>query len=194
MAAHGISDLDVAHADIQEESARAGAAHQPARWECALARRVAHVFECEVFLKVGYPVGRWTFVGVEPSAEIARYAFEVLFRQIKRARAHYVKTVLRRCTTSRTRRADLFCEGWVMTATELVQDFAGNEATQARVTAYLERKHALKTFSGRNRNAGRNLSERDYGDMAAGIHAGENAQLNRGIRDAGERVALGMTI
>lgn len=132
-------------------------------------------------------------MGAAPSGEIARYAFEVLFRQAKRARAHYVKTALKRCTTTRTRRADLFCEGWVMTATELVENFAGSAAAQARVTAYLEHKHALTSFQGHNRNAGRNLSERDYGDMQAGHRAGRDAQLNRGV-GGDERLALGAAL
>ena len=172
MQAHGISDLDVEHVDIQEEGTRAGAALNPARWECALATRVASAFDCSVFLARAHPVGRWVFVGAAPSGEIARYAFEVLFRQAKSARAHYIKTALKRCTTTRTRRADLFCEGWVLTATELVERFSGSEAAQARVTAYLEHKHKLTSFEGKNRNAGRNLSERDYGDMEAGHRAG----------------------
>lgn len=193
MQAHGISDLDVEHADIQEESTRAGAARKPARWECGLATSVAAAFDCSVFLACSRPVGRWVFVGAAPSGEIARYAFEVLFRQAKRARAHYVTTALKRCTTTRTRRADLFCEGWVMTATELVENFAGSAAAQARVTAYLEHKHTLTSFQGHNRNAGRNLSERDYGDMQAGHRAGRDAQLNRGV-GGDERLALGAAL
>jgi hypothetical protein len=190
MQQHGISDLDVEHADIQEEGTRAGAATKPARWECGLATRIAAAFDCSVFHSIDYPVGKWVFVGASPAGEIACYAFEVLFRQARRARANYVKTALKRCTTTRTRRADLFCEGWVMTATELVGSFTGNEATKARVTAYLEHKHKLTEFQGRNRNAGRSLSKRDYGDMDAGHRAGKDAQLNRGV-GAEERLALG---
>lgn len=190
MQAHGITDLDVEHADIQEEGTRAGAALKPSRWECGLATRVASAFDCAVFLACSHPVGRWVFVGAAPFGEIARYAFEVLFRQVKRARASYIKTALKRCTTTRTRRADLFCEGWVMTATELVERFAGSEAAQARITAYLEHKHKLASFQGRNRNAGKKLTERDYGDMQAGHRAGRVAQLNRGVGGVGEQLSL----
>lgn len=184
MQAHGITDLDIEHADIQEEGTRAGAAQKPARWECGLSRRVADAFGCSVYLSVNYPVGSWVFVGVSPSGEIARYAFEVLFRQVKRARAQYIKTALKRCTTTRTRRADLFCEGWVMTATQLAERLAGNEATEARIAAYLENKHSLTSFKGRDRNAGRNLTEHDCGDLVAGRRAGRDAELNRGVDSA----------
>lgn len=191
MQAHGISDLDIEHADFQEEGARAGASQKPARWECGLAGRVAKAFGCSVYLSVDYPVGRWMFVGAAPSGEIARYAFEVLFRQVKRARAEYIKTALKRCTTTRTRRADLFCEGWVMTATQLVERFSGNEATQARITTYLEHKRNLTSFQGRDRNAGRKLTEHTYGDVVAGRRAGRNAELNRGVDGAEQQARLG---
>ena len=191
MQQHGITDFDIEAADIQEEATKAGASSHPARWECGLATRVAKAFDCEVFLACGWPVGKWTFVGAAPAAEIARYAFEVMFRQVKRSRSSYIKTALKRCgPKSRTRRADLFCEGWVVAATALIKAFAGSEAQQAKVTAYLENKHALKGFHGRNRSAGRKLAERDYGDVDAGHTAGTEAQLNRGVGGVGERLAL----
>lgn len=191
MQQHGITDFDIETADIQEEATRAGASSKPSKWECGLAMRVAKAFDCSVFLACGYPVGKWTFVGAAPAGEIARYAFEVMFRQVKRARQSYIKATLKRCgPANRTRRADLFCEGWVTAATALIEAFAGSEAQQVKVTAYLEQKHTLKGFEGRNRNAGRKLAERDYGDIDAGHTAGTDAQLNRGV-GAGQRLALG---
>lgn len=190
MAQHGITGLDIEHADIQEEGTPAGASSKPAQWEVGLARRVAGAFGCDVFLAIDWPVGRWVFVGPAPTGEIARYAFEVLYRQVKKARSNYIKTALKRCTTTRTRRADLFCEGWVTSATALVERFAGNDEQQARVAAYLEHKHKLTPFVGRDRNAGRALTERTYGDLSAGREAGRDAQLNRGVGGVGERLAL----
>lgn len=190
MQEHGISEFDIETADIQEEATKAGASAKPARWECGLAQRVAKAFGCQVFLAVDYPVGRWTFVGASPTGEIARYAFEVMFRQVKRARADYIKSALKRCgPTNRTRRADLFCEGWVTSATALIETFAGCDQ-QERVTAYLEQKHSFTSFQGRDRNAGRKLTERTYGDLAAGHTAGKDAQLNRGMSGAGQPLAL----
>jgi len=166
---------------------------QPSRWEGELAVRVARAFDCKLIFRTDLVsgIGRWVFVGATPSGEIARYAFEVLLRQAKKARAHYIKTALKRCTKTRTRRADLFCEGWVTAATLLAATFAGNKATRARITAYMEQKHAtLVTLKSRDRNAGHQLSARAYGDFASGHRAGKDAQLNRGLGGAGERAAL----
>ena len=134
---------------------------------------MASAFDCSVFLARAHPVGRWVFVGAAPSGEIARYAFEVLFRQAKSARAHYIKTALKRCTTTRTRRADLFCEGWVLTATELVERFSGSEAAQARVTAYLEHKHKLTSFEGQE-------PQRGPQPLGAGLRHGGRASGREG--------------
>jgi hypothetical protein len=194
MQEHGISNFDIANADIQEEGAKAGASSSPARWECGLANRVADAFDCEVILVCNYPVGSWVFVGAAPSGEIASYAFAVLFRQIKNARQHYMRTALKRCTTTRTRRADLFCEGWVITATTQLRHFSGSDEAKARATAYLQNKHSdLKEVRGRDRNAGRNLSVREEGDKWAGIHAGNKAEINRGIASESPRKALGVS-
>jgi len=192
MQAHGIDDLDIEHADIQEERTRAGAIKTPAMWEGALAECVARAFDCVVYLhRIGF-VAHWVFVGATPSGEIARYAFEVLFRQIKKARADYIKFVLKRCTKTRTRRADLFCKGWVVAATALVRGLAGNEAARERAMAYLHHQHTLTQHNSRDRNEGRRLSEREYGDMDAGHRAGRDAQLNRGLNGAGGQLALGV--
>ncbi len=187
MAAHGVTDLDIAHADIQEESTRAGVSSKPARWECGLALRVARTFSCETYFVIGYPVGRWVFVGASPSGEIARYAFEVMFRQVKRARAAYIKAALKRIVPkNRTRRADLFCEGWMVSATALIERLAGNDEQVARIAGYLKEKHNLGSLSVRDRNAGRKLAEREWGDFDSGHAAGNNAQLNRGVGGAGD--------
>lgn len=193
MAAHGVSDFDVENADIDEQDARSGASRNPVRWECLLVRIVAKAFGCEVFFSGSWNArpGVWRFVGVAPQAEIARYAYEVMARQLKRARAEHIKTALKRCgPTNRTRRADLFCEGWISAASKLLEGFAGTEAQAVKISGYLESKYSLSPFNGKDRSAGRSLSERDYGDLAAGSRSGRGAELNRGIGGADDRPAL----
>lgn len=181
---HGISDFDIETADVLEDVTNAGASTKPARWECWLAQKSADAFCCEVFFTERWSPtpGIWTFVGVGPSAEIARYAFDVLFRQLKRARALHIKTALKRCgPASRTRRADLFCEGWVTAVANKIEAFSGSDGQRKKISGYLESKYKLSGFQGRNRNSGRSLTERDYGDFVAGHHAAKDIELNRGV-------------
>jgi hypothetical protein len=116
----------------------------------------------------------------------------VLLRQIKRARRDYIQTQLNRCKlTNKTRRADTFCMGWVHAATCLLQALARTEEQDAAVKAYKDKNHpALRDLYGRDRNADRRMSDRDYDDLAAGRLSGRNAQLHRGVGEADKPLAL----
>jgi len=191
MCVYGLSDLDVEHADIREEYVRAGAKISPAKWEVALVRVVACAFDCRsIFRSVGTSyngrLGFWVFIGAEPSGEIARYAFEVLYRQIKQARKTYIQTALKDYTRqTRTRRADLFCQGWVWAVSEKVKQFAGTASIQARIDTYMERKYGeLAGIKGRDRNKDRSLYVWEIGDVLSGQIAGREAEINHGLNGA----------
>jgi len=198
MRAYGVSDLDIEHADIQERYTLAGVKTTPSKWEAALAFVVARAFDCQsVFRAMNSPrtgkIGFWVFVGAEPSGEIASYAFEVLFRQIKRARKTYIQTALKGCTQqNRTRRADLFCNGWVSAVSQKVREFAGEGAMQSRIDAYMGRKYGqLASMEGRDRNKGRPPSGREMADILSGLIAGREAEINHGLNGAGKQFSLG---
>jgi hypothetical protein len=130
MDAYGVTDLDIEAAEAQEQRSRAGAKKKPANWEAALANRIAAAFGCRLIFSGGWArPGEWVFVGCGSAPEIAQYAFDVLLRQVKRAREEHIKTKLKRCkAATKTRRADLFCEGWVLSVAGHISAFAGNDA------------------------------------------------------------------
>lgn len=193
MAKFGIDEADMLAAGVSEAYAKAGALRQPANWESRLAGRVADTFGCNIIFKSSYfeSIGKWTFIGCGASPEIATYAFEVLFRQLKRQRAEHIKTALKRCkTVTKTRRADLFCEGWVQSVAGKLNSFAGSEEQDAQIDAYMQLTYpSLVDMKTRNRNKSANLSNRDYNDFAAGRNHGKNAELNRGV-DVGQSSGL----
>jgi hypothetical protein len=183
MAKFGVDEADMLAAGVSEAYAKAGALRQPANWESRLAGRVADAFGCNIIFKSGMNASKWTFIGCGASPEIATYAFEVLFRQLKRQRAEHIKTALKRCkTVTKTRRADLFCEGWVQSVAGKINTFAGSEEQDAQIDAYMQLTYpSLVDMKTRNRNKSANLSNRDYNDFAAGRNYGKNAELNRGV-------------
>lgn len=183
MAKFGVDEADILAAGVSEAYAKAGALRQPANWESRLAGRVADAFGCNIIFKGGMNASKWTFIGCGASPEIATYAFEVLFRQVKRQRAEHIKTALKRCkTVTKTRRADLFCEGWVQSVAGKINTFAGSENQDAQIDAYMQLTYpSLVDMKTRNRNKSANLSNRDYNDFAAGRNHGKNAELNRGV-------------
>ena len=193
MAQHGVSDDEMLAAEAGEQATRAGAARRPAAWETTLAARVAEAFGCGVFFKAHLSFGEWVFVGNGAAFEVARYCFDVMFRQVKSARAQHIKTVLKRCkTATKTRRADLFCEGWVSTAVALVDSIAcGERETQARAAYLATHYPSLVTLNSHDRNAGKAaLSGRDLADYFCGRISGKGAQLNRGVGAGDARRAI----
>jgi len=183
MAKFGIDEEDMLAAGVSEAYAKAGALRQPANWESRLAGRIADAFGCNIIFKGSMNISSWTFIGCGASPEVAKYAFEVLFRQLKRQRAEHIKTVLKRCkTVTKTRRADLFCEGWVHAVAGKISSFAGSEKQDAQIDAYMQITYpSLVTMKTRNRNKKASLSNRDFNDYAAGRNNGNDAELNHGV-------------
>jgi hypothetical protein len=185
MEAHGISDLDMQAAQASERRQRAGAQVKPSNWETGLSSRIARAFGCTVFYYPGFYARRadWVFVGCGAAPEIGGYAFEVLQRQCKRAREQHIKTRLKRCKlATKTRRADLFCEGWVVAVVGKIEAFAGSQAQSDAIDAYLVTRYpGLTNLKPRDRNDGRALRDHEYDDLIAGKNAGRNAELNRGV-------------
>lgn len=181
-----IDEKEMLAAGVGEQYANSSAARQPSNWESMLASKVADAFGCHIIFKSsGFfnDLGRWTFIGCGPAPEIAIYAFQVLHRQLKKQRAEHIKTKLKRCkTTTKTRRADLFCEGWVRAVAGKLNSLSGSDEQSAQIEAYLELKYpSLSTLKTRNRNTKPTLSDRDYNDYQAGKVSGAGAELNRGV-------------
>lgn len=194
MQAHNISDLDMTAAEATEARAKAGAIQRPAGWESYLAGHVADAFGCKLlFTSTWARGGEWAFIGTGASPEVAEYAFKVLLRQGKNARSEYIKTKLKRCKPgTKTRRADLFSEGWVMAVANLVERFSGTETNQAAIDAYMASKYpSTATLKTSDRNADRNLRDHEWRDRGAGHLSGKDAKLNRGVGGSGEQRLLG---
>lgn len=195
MEAHGITDLDIQAAEAEERKAKAGAKSNPASWETMLAVKVGDAFGCRVIFSNGYfwdEKGEWCFIGCGAAPEVAHYAFTVLHRHAKRAREEHIKTKLKRCkVATKTRRADLFSEGWVRSVVGTIAAFSGNDQQAAAIDTYMAKHHPnLSTLKSRNRNDGRKLRDHEYDDYAAGSRSGRNAQLNHGIGGTAAPLAL----
>jgi Protein of unknown function (DUF2786) len=194
MELHGLNDLDVAAAEAEERLAKAGAKVKPAQWESMLAAAVGRVFGCKVIFSatVVLDAGDWVFIGCGAEPEVARYAFTVLSRQARRAREHYIKAKLKRCKlAAKTRRADLFSNGWVWEATSKLESFAPSAAQLAAVAAFVERRYPnLAELQALDRSSGRKLTDREFDDLYAGQLRGKEAQLNRGVAGSPDQALL----
>ncbi len=193
MEKHGIDHTDMLAYEACEERVKGGAKNTPSSWETRLAAKIADAFNCRLIFMEGWVKGEWTFIGVDAAPEIAGYAFSVLLRQCKRARTEHINTNLRRCkTATKTRRADLFCAGWVHAVTGKIAAFIGDERSEQAIEAYFVKHYpTLRDIAPRNRNTGKTLRDHEFNDYMRGSMAGKNAELNRGVGGAESQARLG---
>lgn len=196
MEKHGITDTDVLASAAGQARTKAGGASRPAIWEAQLAAATAAIFGCESFFGEGAAwagrPGQWVFIGTGARYEVAKYCFEVLLRQVKRARAEHIKAVLRRCRpATKTRRADLFCQGWVTSAVSKAEKLALPEEEEQALNAYLAKTYpSLQEITVTRRNEKKRMSETDWLDFARGARSGSAVELNRGVGANGPAPAL----
>lgn len=187
----GIDDADILAAEASAEHAKSGAMRPPA-WECELATTIGISFGCRIIHSRFLGQSAWKFIGCGIAPEIARYAFEVLFRQCKRQRSEHIKKHLKRCKTStKTRRADLFCEGWVHSVAGKIHAFANTDKQKSAIDAYITKNlPTLRSLEARDRNEDRTLRGHEVNDYLKGKSQGKDADLNHGVGQHAAQAAL----
>ncbi|NOR71609.1 MAG: DUF2786 domain-containing protein [Methylomarinum sp.] len=186
MEKHRISDLDVEVANATEKNTKASAQQKPSQWEASLASMVGGAFSCKtIFARGIFNNAQWRFIGTGTTPELATYAFDVLLRQLKKDRRHYIKSKLGRCKPrNKTARADTYCEAWVCEVYETIQHFAPNKAQEKAINAYMEKRYsAAKDLTPRTRKSKGCNADSQWKDQVAGSTDGANAQLNRGVKE-----------
>jgi hypothetical protein len=136
MAKYGISaevlENKVSADDVVEEGVRSIATASRCKpWELRLFLAIADAFGCQLMFvrgrdpetlrALGQPdrlkYATYQFIGLRQEAAVAKYAAEVLQRQLSRCRAQFTQTLadyLQR--GEKTMRVDSYCEGWVLGA------------------------------------------------------------------------------
>ncbi|MDP1527698.1 MAG: DUF2786 domain-containing protein [Rhodocyclaceae bacterium] len=192
MEKYNVDYTDVLAAECGHATIPSSVKAKPTAWESYLANKAAQAFSCKFLLtsSIFDKKANWKFIGVGSSPELAAYAFNVLFRQVKRDRAEYIKTTLKRCkAANKTKRADLFCEAWVYLAGEKIAAIAPSKDAQLAITAYMQ-KHHSKAGEFAPRQPKKTNSQSSYADSHAGINAGKSAVLNRGMTGTAAATAL----
>lgn len=185
MEAYAIGDPDIQLAEVEEATARGTRAQRPPLWENVLNAAVCRALSVTSF--VDRNCDR-KFLGRGAEAEIAAYAFHVLFRHLQRARREFIATTLKRCKPARKRaRADMFCEGWVGAVYRSVKALSPERADDPLIQQYLAVRYpGLTTIVARDAKAGRSASN----DWSAGFQRGSTVDLNRGVGGSGPQGLL----
>ncbi|RKG41433.1 MULTISPECIES: DUF2786 domain-containing protein [Acinetobacter] len=190
---------------IAEASILGSGSQKPTVFEAVLANSIAKMMGCKVILSGDIKlttnlsfkkVAAWKFIGFDPAPEIASYAFDVLFRQLKKARSVFISENLKRVQikANKVKRADLFCEGWVLEATKLVSDLNPNKEKMEQIQAYVQQKHNVRNSEPTDRNKKTNTNtDRAQNDLHAGRQAGKSAKLNNAMNGGAPLEKLGVS-
>lgn len=184
MEKYNINEQELEYLDICEQDIKGSGSKNVTAYEMLLAVRVAEMMDCIVLLthcvvSTKYNVkvvGKWNFVGFDPAPELASYTFDVLFRQLKKARKEYMETQLKfvRLSKNKTKRADAFCEGWVAYATRSITK-KQNESKIDKINQYItDKKGELDSMKSRK-------AQQSVDDFIAGAVQGKNVKINSAV-------------
>jgi len=181
MREHNLTSEDVLLSDVCEKEFGGGNANTPPKWHSMLVTTISDAFGVRaIFRTRGWNGCNVVFVGIDNQPEIAGYAYEVLFRQIKKDRTAHVKLQKRCKPATKTRRGDLFAEAWVYAVHKLVTDFSIPPEHNALIIKHFEKNHPkLNTFKPRQHESRGN----DDRSIDAGYRAGKSAYLNKGMNE-----------
>lgn len=183
MRAHNLTETDVDLMDIDEFSSKgapSNAVKIPA-YATSLANMICSAFGVRCYHSYNVSRRVVVFYGPNERPQIAAYGFDVLSRQLIKARNEFSASQRKSIKRStKINRADQFCEGWVLGAQQVIESFIVSEPETTLMTAYYNR---LKSEFGHKTLAPRTAKKCRGDDIAksAGYQAGQEAKLHHAV-------------
>ncbi|HHK6007091.1 TPA: DUF2786 domain-containing protein [Neisseria subflava] len=191
MGKYEVNAVDIALSEVSEQKADRKMAFKLANWQWSVATMISDVFGCQ-----SYKRGKtMMFYGIGNRAEISAYAFDVVYRQISAERRKFLKTCRARKQAYRTYLADQFCNGWIMSAWEIVKKFEMSDEEKAVMDRYAKKEHS-DMVEAKTRDAKSSIlqgSTMEYEALAQGMESGKKVQLHHamngtdGVKQIGEQ-------
>ena len=155
----------------------------PRAWVATLIDVVASAFAVHpIYRPTRRGEARVEFIGRGDAATVAAYAYAVLRRQLARDRARMLHRMRRLKRTTRVRRAEAYCEGWVSMVSERVRDMARGLPSREEIERWLAvRGTSTELVHTRSRKMGRG----DLAAVIAGMEDGAGAVLHHGVPGGG---------
>ncbi|HGW5506328.1 TPA: DUF2786 domain-containing protein [Citrobacter koseri] len=197
METHRLTESDAEFTDISEASTQKVPTHaeKMPEYMAFLAEMIARVFGVRFYTSHG--CHNWgeaakrtiTYYGPDERPQIAAYSFEVLGKQLVKARREYLATLRKNIKpATKIARADTFCSAWVNGAYAVVSDFVvtGDEAALMESYRSTRLSQGMKTLEPRKPGKARGTDDA----AAQGWHAGRNARLHHGVTGTETHPAL----
>lgn len=186
MKEHQLTETDVALHEIAEQhTKRANTSSKQPQWASMLSKTIASAFGIDYLLSWQPAIGRCiTFIGPKDRVEIGTYCYDVLAPQLVKARREFLAGLNKRLkTATKTNRADLFAEGWIIAVRSKVEALVPTEDEQQLIQLFMEKNYPdLRTSN--SRAAATRV--RDMNSKFMGMAKGQNVQLNAGVAGAAQ--------
>lgn len=180
MEAYNLELGDVLASMAGEVKVPAGSEGDPPAWRVRLAQVCGHAFGTHLIISNGWiEAASFIFVGCAAAPELAGYAYQVLERQLQKARRDYLATQKRCKRSTKVARGDAFAHAWIDAVYSKIEAFAGVEDNIAEaIQAYMAKKYPNL---GQAKLKRRKLKARDEVATEAGYRAGKSAQLHQAV-------------
>ncbi len=158
----------------------------------ALVNVIKSTFGVKVIIEGG-ATKNVVFYGDASSVEVASYSFDICSRQLSIARRMYLKTIHKNCKPStRTKRADLFCMGWVASIRKNLPTFEIEESKSALIDAFIKQELGIAVGEMKKtslRMAGK-PKLKDMDSYSKGLAEGSEFRISRGVSGSSEMKKL----
>ncbi|PLY35978.1 hypothetical protein F164LOC_17145 [Pectobacterium carotovorum] len=192
MRQHGLTENDVDLMAINEADSKASPskAQKTPKYMAGLMQLICDAFGVQSYLsfKRDFLGGRQNtviFYGPNERPQIAAYAFDVLARQMMKARREFSAGQRKSIKPStKIARADSFCEGWVLGVWQVVDSFVVSDTEATLISAYhhkLQQCIGIKTREVRDAKKARGAEDSRY----EGYIVGKNASLHHAVNGSG---------
>jgi hypothetical protein len=183
MKKYNLTTGDAAAAQVHEEGVDTGSPFKTPVYLGQLAVLIANAFGCGTLVNLGYICinTQVKFFGMGVKPELAAYTYDVLRRHIARDRKAYSATLKRYKRANRLRKADLFCQAWVVRIARQVNGFAGNEQDQDAIEAYTAKAYGDMKTDNRSRAIAK--QNNDWQASASGYKAADDVSLYKPVQN-----------
>ena len=171
---------DVLASMASEHTILAGSEGSPPVWRVRLAQVCADAFGTMILISnPEWSAARFIFIGCSAAPELSGYAYQVLARQLQKARRDFLDTQKRCKRSTKVARGDAFANGWLDAVHSKIQAFAGVEDNIAEaIDAFMKKHHPdVKSVELKRRK----VKARNEGAGDAGYEAGKSAQLHQAV-------------
>jgi hypothetical protein len=186
---HGIDQSDLELSDISESISDYWpvGGSRPPTYMLGLLAIIRDAFAVQSVVLSGIST-RVSFCGPQNRAVLASYTFEVLGRQLIKARQNFIKTQNKRLkTTTKTSRGDKFAEGWIIAVLNEIEKLAMTAREEDLTRRWLEKKYThTEELNGREARNARGAVEA----RRAGYQEGRQVQLHQPV-DGQEQRKIG---